>query len=86
MLEKSAEEKRLRWSCSHRAMLEMDVLLGNFLERKYAKLNPEQAAAFVALVDMQDIDLWPLVAGRSPCQNAVQAEVIEMLRDISVKK
>jgi antitoxin CptB len=38
---------RLRWRCTRRAMLEMDLLLGEFLDRIFPTLNPEQADAFV---------------------------------------
>ena len=76
---------RLRWRCTRRAMLEMDILLGGFLEKRYASLNPEQAAAFVVLADMEDLELWPLITGKRACENALQAEVVAMLRDVRVK-
>jgi antitoxin CptB len=76
---------RLRWRCTRRAMLEMDILLGGFLEKRYASLSPEQAAAFVVLADMEDLELWPLITGKRECDNPLQAEVVAMLRDVRVK-
>ena len=32
--------KRLRWLCAHRAQREMDLLLGNFLDTQFSKLDP----------------------------------------------
>ena len=76
---------RLRWRCTRRAMLEMDLLLGEFLDRIFPALNPEQADAFVILADMEDLELWPLVNGSRKCSDPVQAEVVALLRDVRVK-
>ncbi len=76
---------RLRWRCTHRALLEMDLLLGGFLEKHYSGLPPELAAEFRALVDMEDLGLWPLITGKRPFANDLQAQVVAMLREVSVK-
>ena len=72
--------KRLRWLCAHRSQRELDLLLGNFLDGPFSKLDPEQEAAFVMLAEMEDIDLWPLVMGKRECTDPVQKEVLKMLR------
>ena len=38
----TADLNRLRWRCTHRALREMDVLLGGFLDNEFASLSPEQ--------------------------------------------
>lgn len=76
---------RLRWRCTRRAMLEMDLLLGEFLDRVYPTLPPEQAEAFVKLADMEDMELWPLVNGGRQCADPVQAEVLALLASVRVK-
>ena len=76
---------RLRWRCTRRAMLEMDILLGGFLEKRYASLTPEQAAAFVVLADMEDQELWPLITGKRECADPAQEHVVAMLRDVRIK-
>lgn len=75
----------LRWRCTRRSMAEADFLLGSFVERLYQDLNPEQAAAFEQLVEMQDHDLWALVSGRRECASPMQAEIVEMMRGLKVK-
>ena len=40
-----SEMNRLRWRCTHRALLEMDLLLGNFLDTQFSNLSAEQVAA-----------------------------------------
>lgn len=44
---------RLRWQC-RRGMLELDVLLGNFLEEAFSSLSPEDQATFVQLLECND--------------------------------
>ena len=80
-MDNATEFNRLRWRCTHRAQREMDVLLGNFLERRYADLAPAHAAAFAALVELEDIELWPLIIGKRAASDPAQAEVLAMLKD-----
>ena len=84
-MEEREKINRLRWRCTRRAMLEMDLLLGEFLDRIYPALTPEQADAFVILADMEDLELWPLVNGSRECLDPVQAEVLALLRNVRVK-
>jgi antitoxin CptB len=84
-MEPSEELNRLRWRCTRRAMLEMDLLLGGFLEKRYSSLTAEQAKEFAVLADMEDLELWPLITGKRECENPLQAEVVAMLKDVRVK-
>ena len=81
----AGELNRLRWRCSHRALREMDLLLGDFFDAYYSSLTAPQAAAFAQLAEMEDLDLWPLITGKRECADAVQAEVVRMLRDVRLK-
>ncbi|MCL2021438.1 MAG: succinate dehydrogenase assembly factor 2 [Betaproteobacteria bacterium] len=76
----AAALSRLRWRCTRRAMLEMDLLLGEFLDKKFPSLSPEDQAAFVELADYEDIKLWPWVSGQEECEDARLAPVVVMLR------
>ena len=84
-MEEREKLNRLRWRCTRRAMLEMDLLLGEFLDRIYPTLTPEQADAFVTLADMEDLDLWPLVNGSRQSPDPVQAEVLALLASVRIK-
>ncbi len=84
-MEEREKLNRLRWRCTRRAMLEMDLLLGEFLERVYPSLTRAQADAFVDLADMEDLELWPLVNGSRASSDPVQAEVLALLRNVRVK-
>ena len=84
-MDASPELNRLRWRCTHRALAEIDLLLGSFLEKYFSNLTPEQLAAFTLLVDREERDLWPLITGKRKCDDAMQAEVVVMLRDVRLK-
>lgn len=66
---------RLRWRC-RRGMLELDLVLGRFLQHYCAKLTAQQLAEFDVLLDLPDQELWLLV--REPHGSA--SEVVAWLR------
>ena len=55
---------RLRWRC-RRGLLELDIVLGRYLDRYAAQLEGEELDALAELLDMPDNDLWDVVSGRS---------------------
>ena len=74
-----AELNRLRWRC-RRGLLENDVVLDRFLSAHAATLEGERLAAFEALLDYSDGELWDLVSGRAECQDPALGDVVQMLR------
>ncbi len=52
---------RLQWKC-RRGLLELDLVLQDFVERR---LEEKDVDALNELLDLQDIDLWAIVSGRS---------------------
>ena len=74
-----AEMNKLRWRC-RRGLLENDVVLERFLSAHAATLEGERLAAFEALLDYSDGELWDLVSGRAECRDPALGEVVQMLR------
>ena len=74
-----SETERIRWRC-RRGLLELDLVLGRFLELRLATLSDEERDAFKALLELSDSDLWDLVAGRAAIPAGVQGRVVELLR------
>jgi antitoxin CptB len=70
---------QLRWSC-RRGMLELDVLLGNFLEEAYVSLSESDQTTFVDLLSENDQDLFNWLTGRQPPQNPKLAQMVEKIR------
>jgi antitoxin CptB len=58
--------RRLRFKASHRGTHENDLLLGRFAERNLAGMDATTLAAFDALLDLPDVDLFDWIAGRAP--------------------
>lgn len=71
---------RLRWSC-RRGMLELDVLLGNFLEKAYLQLDLAGQELFVKLLDYSDQDLFEWLTGKKqPVDQDIQW-IVEKIRE-----
>jgi len=54
-------QNRLKWKC-RRGLLELDLVLQDFVDKRLAEDDVEP---FNALLDLQDVDLWAIVSGRS---------------------
>ena len=64
------ELDRIRWRC-RRGLLELDIVLGCFVEQSYAELDEAGREVFDALLDMPDTELWDMIAGRAaPAEDA----------------
>ena len=70
---------KLRWAC-RRGMLELDVLLGNFLEEAFVTLSDEDQAIFVKLLDNNDQDLFMWLTGRVVPTDPILHQMVEKIR------
>ena len=57
----AVEKNRLQWKC-RRGLLELDLILQKFLERKF---EGQDLKPLNELLDFPDNDLWDIVSGRS---------------------
>ena len=73
------EMERIRWRC-RRGLLELDIVLGRFVEQHYARLDEEQQAAFDVLLDMPDTVLWDMIAGRQEAAQGGLQALLEKIR------
>ena len=67
--------ERVRWR-SRRGLLELDIVLGRFIEAHYEQLDDAEKQAFETLLDMPDNPLWDMIAGRAE-RGAQEATGIE---------
>lgn len=74
------ELNKLRWHCTRRALLELDIILGRFLDQEFKQLNEAQVKTFVDMVAMEDHDLWALISGKVETSDPRQSEVIAAIR------
>ena len=61
---------RLRWRC-RRGMLELDLVLAQFLQRHWLQLTAPQLAEFDALLDLPDQSLWGVLRDERVSASAV---------------
>ena len=73
-----AEFDRIRWRC-RRGLLELDLVLKGFLERRFDRLDVDERRLFNELLDEPDNDLLDLALGRREPMPRYRA-VVEMLR------
>ncbi len=76
--------KRVRWR-ARRGLLELDIVLGRFIEAHYEQLDEAERLAFEVLLDMPDNPLWDMIAGRteSGIPDAEQDQLRALLEKIS---
>lgn len=74
-----SEINRVRWHC-RRGLLELDLVLNDFVENHYQRLTPDQKVALTRLLDLPDNDLWDLVIGRARIDDSGCEEIVGMLR------
>ena len=72
-----SEADRIRWQC-RRGLLELDLVLGKFLDRHLENLSPAGLATFKRLLDYPDNDLWDFVNGKTPPPDAEVAQIIKL--------
>jgi antitoxin CptB len=73
------ELERVRWR-SRRGLLELDIVLGRFIETHYAQLDETERQVFEEMLDMPDNPLWDLIAGRQEATQAEQQVLLEKIR------
>lgn len=74
------DSKKLQWAC-RRGMLELDVLLGNFLEEVYPTLSEPDQKLFVELLKEPDPLLLAWLMERDVPDDERIARIIQMIRN-----
>ena len=72
---------RIRWR-SRRGLLELDIVLGRFIDSCYENSNESEQGVFEALLDMSDNQLWDMITGRQQAQQIVQGALLEKIRAV----
>jgi antitoxin CptB len=74
-----SELARLRWKC-RRGMLELDLLLRDFMENGYAQLDAAERACFERLLDYPDAVLIEWLMGRTRSADKDVTRLVEKIR------
>ena len=73
--------ERIRWR-SRRGLLELDIVLGRFIEGHYARLDEAEKSVFEVLLDMPDNPLWDMIAGRQDAAQREQQALLDKIRAV----
>lgn len=68
-------KSKLYWRC-RRGMKELDIVMLRYLDHHYDAASEAERQAFIALLDVQDPQLWSWVTGREQPQDPVMADVL----------
>ena len=74
------DEARLRWQC-RRGMLELDLMLESFVEKRYFDLPLKTKKAFHQLLNCQDQILLDYLMGQDIPTDKDVADVAKQVRD-----
>ena len=72
-------ESKLQWAC-RRGMLELDVLLGNFLQEAYPQLSLADKKTFAILLTYTDPELFSWLIDQAQAADARLARMVAMIR------
>ncbi len=70
---------RIRWHC-RRGLLELDLVLGAFLDAHLERLTAEELVLFEELLEYGDNDLLDLAMGRAELTDPRCAPVLQKMR------
>jgi len=73
------ELERARWRC-RRGLLELDIILGRFMEQHYARLNENELQQFEVLLSQSDNDLWDMITEKKKLFDDSLRPVLKLLQ------
>ena len=79
---KPEENVNYRWQC-RRGMLELDLLLNNFVDKKVETLTTQQKVSFELLLSYPDQTLLDLLLGNSVSSDPLISTIIQQIQSTS---
>lgn len=70
---------QLRWRC-RRGMLELDIILNNFINKKYTQLNDEEKEILDQMLDYPDQLLFDLFLGHMESSDNNVSRLVQTIR------
>lgn len=82
--------KRIHYRANHRGMRELDMLIGQFADKRVASFTLAEAEVFEALLDVQEPDLMAWITGQQPVptehDTALFREMLSLAGKLSAEK
>jgi antitoxin CptB len=73
--------ERVRWRC-RRGLLELDIVLGRFIEQRYPLMSNAERVVFDELLDYPDTVLWDVITGKKEPTHAHHGIVLGWLKEV----
>lgn len=77
---RTSQNVNYRWQC-RRGMLELDLLLNNFVDKEVKNLSAEQKQTFELLLSYPDQTLLDLLLGNSISSDASIAAIVQQIQN-----
>ena len=81
----SKEQNRMRWA-SRRGLLELDLLLGPFVEEVFPVLDSNAQEAYRRLMGCDDQDILNWIMDRAPLSDSSLASIVVSIREHNASK
>ncbi|MEI7843617.1 MAG: succinate dehydrogenase assembly factor 2 [Gallionellaceae bacterium] len=81
MTHDAVEVARMRWRC-RRGLLELDIVLGRFVELRYTGLSDAQKIDFDELLDFSDNALWDSITGKEPVVDQNKKLLLNIINEL----
>ncbi|MDF7676543.1 succinate dehydrogenase assembly factor 2 [Neisseriaceae bacterium ESL0693] len=72
-------KRRIRW-LTRRGLLELDIVLGQFMSREFDHLTDDELNAFVRLLDLPDPVFLALINQKEVCSDVDFIPLLEKIR------
>ena len=83
-MDQDVELKKLRWRC-RRGMMELDILLGRWLDQRWRQSPSEQRDVFLRLLACEDDILWRWLSGLEVPTDGALAQLVERIRNLPIR-
>jgi antitoxin CptB len=74
--------KKSIYQSKHRGCKEMDIILGNFAEKKCIKMTSQELELYLELLQENDVDIYNWMLGES-CHEKYTKLIMEIKKSIS---
>lgn len=72
-------KRKIRFQ-TRRGLLELDLVLGRFMEKEFEQLNDEELAVFVEILAFQDQDLLAIINGYQQTEKTHLIPLLDRIR------
>jgi len=79
-LTENDDYSRVMWQC-RRGMLELDILLQDFVRQHYAELSGDEKQEFLGLLQQPDPELYELIMDNNGFREGLYASIIDKIRN-----